>query len=155
MPKEFQGVCGMKLKDVFNLAKYSYYHKSGNTYVIEKNNEYYCRVKTESDAKKVTYYLKRNGFSKDNLEKALSETGVERCKKGDKISNTGFYKVSKQKNARYKLGYMYTYEYKKNDKHSYLKATTLEKLRKKVIGKGYEWRPITDEAKNIEEKMIE
>lgn len=142
------------LKDAFNLAKYSYYHKSGNTYVIEKDNEYYCRVKTESDARKLTFYLKRIGFCKDNLEKALTETGVERCMRGNKVTNTGFYKVSKQKNARYKLGYMYVYEYTKKGKHAYLKATTLEKLRKRVIMKGYDWYPVTDDAKKLEEKMI-
>ena len=143
----------MSLKEAFNLAKHSYYHKSRNSYVIEKDREYYCRVKTEKEAKRLTYHLKRIGFKKENLERALKETNIERCRKWKKVTNTGFYKTSKIRNNRYKLGYMYNYEYIKEGKLHFIRATDLQKLRKKVIEKGLEWYPITDEAKRLEEEM--
>lgn len=144
----------MGLKEAFNLAKHLYYHKSGNTYIIEKGDEYYCRVKTEKDAQRLTFHLKRIGFKKENLEKALKETNIKRCRKWDRTTNTGFRRTSRIKNNRYRLGYMYSYEYMEDGKHYSIRATNLPKLREKVLIKGLEWYPETDEAKRLEEVMV-
>ena len=140
----------ISLKEAFNLAKYSYYHKSDNSYIIEKDNEYYCRVKTEKEAQRLTFHLKRIGFKKENLERALQETNIQRCRK---TRNTGFYRTSKIKDNRYKSGYVYVYEYTKDGKKFQIKSTTLSKLREKVLNKGLNWYPETEKSKRLEELM--
>ena len=143
----------LSLWEAFNLAKHCYYRKSMNTYLIEKNGEYYCRVKTEKEAKRLTYHLKRIGFKKENLERALKETKIQRCRKGGKKTNTGFYRTRRVTDKKYKLGYAYIYEYVEDGKYHYLKSTTLHKLRGRVLSKGLKWYPETEEARKLEEEM--
>lgn len=143
----------MSLKEAFNLAKHKYYRKSMDTYLVEKDGEYYCRVKTEKEAQRLTFYLKRIGFRKENLEEALKELNIEKCKKKRSASNTGFYGTSRWKDNRYKTGYKYAYRYVEDGKPKYITAITLSKLRKKVLSKGLKWYPITEEAKKLEEEM--
>ena len=127
----------LTLKEAMGLRRFKYYHKSDNSYIIEKNGEYYCRVKTEEDARKLTHYLKKIGFTKENLEEALNKTGVQKCKKG---TNTGYYRTSKIKNQHYKSGYVYVYQYEEDGKRMLLKSINLSKLREKVLDKGLEWK---------------
>ena len=127
----------MSLKEAFQLNKYKYYYESENSFIIEKGGEYYCRVKTEEDARRLTHCLIKIGFNKDNLEKALEETGIKRCNGG---TNTGFYRTSKIKNPNYKNGYYYIYQYyTENGDRVVLKSTNLSKLREKVLDKNLEW----------------
>ena len=141
----------MSLREAFVLSKHKYYYQSENSFIIEKDGIYYCRVRTEEDARKVTHYLKKIGFDKENLEKALSKTGVKRCNGG---TNTGFYRTSKIKNQNYKLGYVYMYQCTQNGKRIVLKSIELSKLRKKVLDKGLDWYAETDEAKKLEKEMV-
>lgn len=140
----------ISLEEAFLLSKHKYYYQSENSFIIEKDGEYYCRVKTEEDARRVTHYLKKIGFNKDNLEKALSKTGVKRCNGG---TNTGFYRTSKVKNTNYKLGYVYRYQCTKNGKLIVIKSINLSKLRKKVLDKGLDWYAETEDAKKLEETL--
>lgn len=128
---------GLTLKEAMQLRRFKYYHKSDNSYIVEKDGDYYCRVKTEEDARRLTHHLKKIGFHKINLEKALKETGIKKCKKG---TNTGYYRTSKIKNQNYKLGYVYVYQYEENGRRMLIKSTTLFKLREKVLAKGLEWK---------------
>ena len=141
----------MSLKEAFQLQRYKYYHKSENSYIIDKDKEYFCRVKTEEDARRLTHHLKKIGFEKKNLEKALEETGIKKCNGG---TNTGFYRTSRIRNPNYKSGYVYTYQYYNDDgKRVIIKSIDLSKLRKKVLEKGLVWYAETDEAKDLEENF--
>lgn len=140
----------ISLEEAFLLSKHKYYYQSENSFIIEKDGLYYCRVKTEEDARRLTHYLKKIGFDKKNLEKALMETGIKKC---NKRTNTGFYRTSKVKDPNYKLGYVYRYQCTKNGKLIVIKSIDLSKLRKKVIDRGLEWCAETDEAKRLEELL--
>ena len=140
----------LTLKEAFHLQKHKYYHKSESSYIIEKDKEYFCRVRTEEDARRLTHHLKKIGFNKENLERALKETGIKKCKNK---TNTGFYRTSRIKNENYKNNCFYSYQYNQGNKRVLIKATTLSKLRNKVLEKGLDWYAETEEAKRLEDSL--
>lgn len=67
----------------------------------------------------------------------------EVCMKMSKSKNTtGYYRVSKVKNKRYKQGFYYEYDYYENKKKKCINSKDLNDLKEKVIKKGLEWKKI-------------
>jgi len=61
-----------------------------------------------------------------------------------KISNSrntcGYFRVSKQFNKRYKQGFIWVYQFiDENGKHISVSSVDIEKLKQKVLLKGWEW----------------
>ena len=72
-----------------------------------------------------------------------------------KYNNTGFYRVSKCKRDDVKVGYVYTYKYRKKGKVCLIQSANLKVLEKKVKDKNCEWKILDkDKAESTLESNI-
>ena len=76
-------------------------------------------------------------MSKAKFGKKLS--GETRKKMSEAKNTTGYYRVHKEQNHRYKQGFRYVYQYYENSKQHYISSVSLEKLEQKVKAKNLEW----------------
>lgn len=58
-------------------------------------------------------------------------------------NTTGYYRVSKHKNKRYKQGFIWLYRYFVDGKQKSIYSVDIKKLEKKVKAKGLKWRKIS------------
>lgn len=54
-------------------------------------------------------------------------------------STTGYFRVTKHKDKKYKTGFRYRYKYPKNNKIKSISSGDLNTLKKKVLSKGLHW----------------
>ena len=65
----------------------------------------------------------------------------ETKQKMSEVKNTsGYYRVHKKRDNNCKQGFTWKYQYTENGKRKYISSVDLNKLEKKVINKGLEWR---------------
>ncbi|MBQ6099004.1 MAG: hypothetical protein IJL02_03985 [Methanobrevibacter sp.] len=55
-------------------------------------------------------------------------------------NSTGLYRVSKLNDSNCKQGFRWRYTYWENNKHNLISATSIKKLKEKILKKGLEWR---------------
>ena len=55
---------------------------------------------------------------------------------------TGFFRVYKHKDSRYKQGFHWVYQYYEGGKQKAITSVDIDKLKEKVLDKGLEWREI-------------
>lgn len=75
----------------------------------------------------------------------------------DKYNKTGFYRVSKEYNSRFKKGYRWCYQYRDtNNRRRTVSSTSLQKLEHKVKDKKLLWKIIDSEKaqRSLEEDNI-
>ncbi len=122
------------------IRDYVYKIKDGK-YEIKKGRHYYGRYFSREDARKVSFELKKMGWSKENLKKAQANAKV---KPSDKYhgNTSGYAHVMKQRDSRLKKGFVWVYSYKENGKVKRLTCKTLKGLEKKVKEKGLGWKKL-------------
>lgn len=136
------------LKDLFEekMQPKNYYKNKRGDWIITRKNKYYLSCKTEEQAKKIVRTLRKVNWDKTYIPMIKKEFGIVKVYSTNK---TGFYRVSIKTN-NHKNGYMYVYEYLEDNVRTRYTSKTLRKLRKKVLKKGKMWKPLTEDAKIIE-----
>lgn len=106
-----------------------------------ENNPFYGKKLSKEHKKKIKdNHAHICGKNHWNYGKTHNE---EICMKMSKSKNTtGYYRVSKVKNKKYKQGYYYEYDYYENKKKKIITSKDLDKLKEKVIQKGLKWEKI-------------
>lgn len=138
------------LKELFQDKKVKNYTKYNDKYLVRRNNVYYTRCNTEQEAKRVVELLKKYDWDKSKIEQIKEEAGIVRLNKNN---TTGFYNVSIYPSQQYKRGFTYAYSFMKNKKNTRIKNTSLKQLKHNVIQKGWLWKPLTDDARFIDEYL--
>lgn len=83
-------------------------------------------------------------LDEEQAKKSLEENNRCQHKKwGDSRNTTGFYRVYKHKNEKYKKGFLWCYYMKQN--RQYIYASNLETLQGKIEERGLDWKIIDDE----------
>lgn len=94
-----------------------------------ENNPFYGKKLSEKHRKKISEAKK----GKKHLEKIRKKISESR-------NTSGYYRVSKHQNHRYKQGFQYVYQYYDDDKKRHkIYSVDIKKLEKKVRAKGLEW----------------
>lgn len=95
------------------------------------------------DINKLEIKVKESGLKWCIINQELAEKTVSESEKLKKIREkehpNGYYRVSKCNSKDYIKGYYYRYAHHENGKVSSVQATTIEKLKEKVLRKGWEW----------------
>lgn len=79
----------------------------------------------------------KQGEGNPNYKKQFSlETMAKMSKSQNK---SGYFRVYKKKDKKAKQGFNWCYSYRENNKTKCIMSTDIEKLKKKVIKKGFEW----------------
>ena len=60
-------------------------------------------------------------------------------------NNSGLFRVSINKDASYKQGFTYCYQVYDGDKRVYVRSVDINKLKQKVLDKGFEWVVLDEE----------
>lgn len=97
---------------------------------IKENNSRYWQGKTRSDETKQKIRESLKG-------KKLCEEHKKKISK--KINTSGYYRVHKHKNSKYKQGFFLTYRYYENGKRKTIASVDIEKLEEKVKSRGLPW----------------
>lgn len=85
-----------------------------------------------------------SGENNPNYGKPLSET--TRMKLSKVKNSSGYYRVFKRKDSRYKNGFAWQYSYYDvNGKLKSIQAVSIEKLKEKVISKCLKWKKLVDD----------
>ena len=106
-------------------SEHTTHHMIGNTYNLGNHR---------SDETKHKQSISKIGVPRsDNLKKKLSL----------QKNNTGYYRVSKRKRKN-SQGFAWRYRFHELGKDIVIEAMDLEKLKKKVIDRGYEWKSLEE-----------
>lgn len=103
------------------------------------------RIKISESKKGQTHSKEaRMKMSKSHLGKKLSDEHKYNISQSQ--NSTGYFRVHKEKNPRYKQGFFYRYSYLDEDKKpKKISSVSIEKLKEKVIARGLEWIDYTKE----------
>ena len=106
----------------------------------------YGKKHSEQTRKKMSKAHRGREFSEEHRRKlAEKRIGVSlsdevKHKISNKMNTTGFFRVYKEKNPRFKQGFRFCYQYyDENNKRRSICSVDLEKLEQKVKTKGLEW----------------
>lgn len=106
----------------------------------------YGKKHSEQTRKKMSKAHRGREFSEEHRRKlAEKRIGVSlsdevKHKISNKMNTTGFFRVYKEKNPRFKQGFRFCYQYyDENNKRRSICSVDLEKLEQKVKNKGLEW----------------
>ncbi len=122
---------------------------------ISVNNARYWKGKTrpektkqkisESNKGKTSYWKgktrpeeTKNKISESHKGKTLSEE--HKIKTSESMNTTGYYRVYKRKNKKYKQKFTWAYEYTEKGKRKSITSVDIKKLEQKVKAKGLKWR---------------
>ena len=101
------------------------------------------RVYSEEEIKRITSYLPKNQkgknhpiFGKKHLEESKKKMSIS---KAFSSNSTGYWRVSKHLDNRYKNGFRWRYNYRENNKKKSISSVDIKKLEKKVKEKGLPW----------------
>lgn len=104
---------------------------------MRKNNIRYWKGKTHSEKTKKKMSETRKGEGNPFFGKNHSE---ETKKKISSYKNTsGFYRVTKCKNNSCKQGFIWSYQYRENNKTKRIMSVDLKQLEQKVKAQGFNW----------------
>lgn len=144
-----------KIKDE-NHHMYGNHHSEETKKKISENNARYWQDKTfsEEHCKNISKSLTGKKFSEEHKKKIskalkgkkISDGTKDKISKSkSKVQNTsGYYRVCKAKNKRYKQGFRWSYQYYENGKHKEISSVDIKKLEEKVKEKGLEWEELND-----------
>lgn len=110
-----------------------------------ENNPMYEKKHSEETRKKMSESKKGENnsmYGKTHSEKTKKKISESLSKN---LNTTGFYRVYKQKNSRYKQGFRWIYQYFDNNKCKRISSTDLKKLEQKVLLNNLEWKIINEE----------
>ena len=79
----------------------------------------------------------RRKISESNKGKTLSEE--TRRKMSEARNTSGYYRVSKKKNSKYKQGFTWAYYYIENGNQKNISSVDIDKLKERVLAKGLKW----------------
>jgi|GEM_PF-1717258 len=138
------GIYGLSKKKEQNGFLWSY------TFTDENNDK---KTFLKSDLVELEEKVKRLNLDwiiidENKAKEVYKENEIKKTKRKlekDKY-NTGFYNVRKNKEKSIKQDFRWRYYYKENEKNKNISATTLDRLKKKVLDKNLEWK-IVDEEK--------
>ena len=143
------------LKDLLHQKiKSKNYYRNNKTgrYLVVRNGIYYTTCNTEDEAKKITKKLEETNWDRTKVPMIKEEIGVINYNKKNK---TGFLNTYIEPHSNVKKGYRYVYNYKENGKTIRICSSSLKQLRKMVEAKNLKWKPLTDDAKKINEIIKE
>lgn len=139
------------LKDLLEkeLKAKNYYKDSKNgRYVIKKKRKYYTTCNSEEEAKRIVQKLEQCNWDANQIQRIKKEVGVVKKPRRETI---GFLNTYLEETKAMKKGYRYMYSIKKDGKYIRITSKSLKKLKKTVEEKGFEWKPLTEDAKKINE----
>lgn len=100
---------------------------------------------TKLSDKAIKMLHNRKGKNHPMHNKSFSDSVKINMSKGH--NKTGYYRVTKQKDARLKQGFTYQYHYTdENNVHKAISSISLEKLKEKVIQKGLTWLKLEEQV---------
>jgi len=82
-------------------------------------------------------------------KKGTTLTKEHKIKTSKTMNSTGYYRVTKSKQKNAKQGFYWVYKYYEDGKRRAIYATTIEKLKKKVLDRGFEWIEFIQGDENI------
>ena len=103
-----------------------------------KKSPMYGKTHSEETRKKMSEAHKGKKFS-EKTKRKMSEI------KSQEANKTGFYRVTKVKQKKYKKGFSWLYRYyNENNEQKSFSSTNLKKLKEKVLSNNLEWKIINE-----------
>ena len=116
---------------------YQYQYKSIKKSITNTN---LLKLQKKIDSQNLPWKI----LDEEKAKKSLEENNRCQHKKwGDSRNTTGFYRVYKHKNEKYKKGFLWCYYMKQN--RQYIYSSNLETLQAKIEERGLDWKIIDDE----------
>ena len=125
-----------KMSEAKKDKKFSDEHKRK----LSENNARYWKDKNRSEEtkRKISEAHKGKKFS-EKTKRKMSEI------KSQEANKTGFYRVTKVKQKKYKKGFSWLYRYyNENNEQKSFSSTNLKKLKEKVLSNNLEWKIINE-----------
>lgn len=128
------------------------YYKLNTTgkYIINHKKMYYLTCNTEDEAKKGVELLKEVNWDRSEIPRIKEELGIVRQINTNK---TGFLNTYIEPHNHLKKGYRYVYKINKDGNLIRLSSMSLKQLKKNVKDKNLQWKPLTEDAKKIDEYL--